>query len=172
MRIAVLGNVSHTARRHAATGSAGAAAAQEERVVSAGAIGSAVAPRRAVEIPRTPKKPARAVVETGSAKAPGAAVQDVQEKAQLRDALVAGGIAEAPERGVVGCAAAPETRGRAGAIDESSILGLPSLLAACKKTDLGWTLSREQILQMAESKFLTPETGMVPRRRSSLVGIT
>ena len=117
------------------------------------------------------KESAHAKEDVGSAKAPSAVAQTSSVAAKSPLALVAAGSAEAPERGVAGCAAAPEVLGRAEVTDESKILDIPSLLAAFKKTDIGWTLSREQIIRAAEPKFRTPEMNVTLRKRSSLVGL-
>ena len=58
-----------------------------------------------------------------------------------------------------------------GSLMSSKILDLPSLLAAFKKTDIGWALSREQIIRAAEPEFRTPEMNVTLRKRSSLVGL-
>ena len=67
-------------------------------------------------------------------------------------ALVAGGIAAAPAPEAGGCAAAPEVP-RPEEDIESETVDLPSLLQAYKKSDMGWFMTRQQILRTPEDKF-------------------
>ena len=83
----------------------------------------------------------------------------------------AAGIAAAPELGAAGCAAAPEALEPQVGVDESGIVDLPTLAQAYRKVDIGWALSRDQLLRAAEAKLAPRETGEPPRRRSSLVGL-
>ena len=75
---------------------------------------------------------------------------------------------EAP--GAAGSAAAP------GMPQEESVepdfIDLPSLIQAYKRADIGWPMSREQILRTMEEKFTTPDLDEYQRIPAALVGLT
>ena len=94
------------------------------------------------------------------------------------------GIVEAPESAAgpapmdVEPIRTPEVAGRAASPEmlreentEADIIDLPSLTQAYKRADIGWSMSREQILRTTEAKFCTAHLDEYQRASSVLVGL-
>ena len=142
-------------------GSARAGPAQVPRPPQEGASGSAEPQRQAPPpkaVPKVKKKPARVPGAVGIAEAPepagGPAPVDVEP-------------AEVPV--VAGSATTPGMPREENI--EAEFIDRPSLIQAYKRADIGWSMSREQILRTAEEQFITPDLGEYKRIPSALVGL-